>query len=116
MSAVDDLRRAATLLRERAEAARRATASEVWRSEPNGTSWTVWGTVEDDWRRRVGVVRSYDAAAHIAALHPGVALALADWLDTVAVYAEAVYAESEGYPPGPSHALAVARAYLGEQS
>jgi hypothetical protein len=46
-------------------------------------------------------------ATYIAALHPGVGKALADWLDSAAVDAEQI---------GPDHrALAVVRALLGSE-
>lgn len=48
---------------------------------------------------------------YIAAMHPGVGLALADWLDREADHRHAV---DVGQPiPGGEHALAVARQLLG---
>ena len=49
-------------------------------------------------------------AAHIASWHPAVALAVADWLADEAAGAQT----ATGQPT--AHALAVARAYLGEAS
>lgn len=96
--------RAAALMRERAEA---ATPGQ----------WTVtFGFVG---ARRVPFVSipgqdgarmpRQDDAEHIAAWHPAVALAVADWLDLEAEFAT-------GADPGlaSNEALAVARAYLGE--
>jgi hypothetical protein len=55
---------------------------------------------------------------YIAAMHPGVGVALADWLDSTAATVDAV---TKRYPPGAdasvhwvAPALAVARAVLGE--
>jgi hypothetical protein len=47
-------------------------------------------------------------AAYVATMHPGVAIALADWLDMYAVYV------GNGGIYGLAPALAVARAILGE--
>ncbi len=118
------MRRAAKLMRERAQAA------------PEGP-WSmrdIWGPhVRDGLTRAARIVNDADdtviepsrygddlvarpgAFEHIAWMHPGVALAVADWLDFEAVNA-----------PGPgdvylrggriAYALTVACAYLGEGS
>lgn len=142
------LRRAASLMRERAEAARAGR----WFQEGDEVraNWTLvrqvatcHGSID------IGNVAN---AAHIASWHPAVALAVADWLDAVAAVhwpkrhdrlSESHYnAEpeheciatdcdeacwTEGYicngcgtteckPEITAHALAVARAYLGESA
>ncbi|MFD9223772.1 hypothetical protein ACFWDI_28165 [Streptomyces sp. NPDC060064] len=51
-------------------------------------------------------------ALYIAVMHPGVGLALADWLDAEADY----YAPSPTHPTHLVHALAVARAINGDPS
>jgi hypothetical protein len=56
---------------------------------------------------------------YIASMHPGVALAVADWLDDEAERAAGMagYEDSDAYPlmlDGFRHPLAVARAYLGD--
>lgn len=106
----DLLRRAASLMRERAEAA----TPGPWTVKPHGARhdcMTVRGVGDE----HVAYYTGTPDAAHIAAMHPAVALAVADWLDAASAKAEAVEASGltfggvEGKP-----ALAVARAYLGE--
>jgi len=116
-SPAEELRAAAKLMRERAEA---ATAGP----------WTAWvmgsegylvlragGTVRERGRNRVGRfgLKDWDGdkadAEYVASMHPLVALAVADWLDIEAGILE------KGLPdPGAgwAEARAVARAYLGE--
>lgn len=53
-------------------------------------------------------------AEYIATMHPGIGLALADWLDLAAGTAE--FAEQWNLPNTNRHPLAVARAVLGEAS
>lgn len=93
MSAAE-LRQAAALMRERAEAAPddMATPSDM-------TGWACDGSWIVDYDER--------AANHFAHWHPAVALAVADWLDTEANHVESGYGQRGG------QALAVARAYLG---
>ena len=105
MSDADLLRRAAALMRERAEAAGSEWNADV---EP-GDSLHLWvtdcdpsdPTGETAMQRLVG---GADApwSEHIASWHPAVALAVADWLDEVGATDDDAIA-----------ALAVARAYLG---
>ena len=103
-SNVDLLGRAAALMRERAKLA----ADGPWtargcdvtgRPSEDGSEYAVaaYATTEGD-------------AAHIASLHPAVAVALANWLDETATIAT----ENGGWVPG--EALVVARAYLGDAS
>jgi hypothetical protein len=131
----DVLRRAARLMRERAEAA----SAGPWTSQGGGfvmppTPWSVGTT----WRDAAiihpnfangGVQRANADAAHIASWHPAVALAVADWLDNTAYWltcdecnaskdrcTEARQAGKRACCPDCSHARAatsVARAYLG---
>lgn len=91
------LLRAASLMRERAEA---VVMSEVAESRAR--------------RRAAAAILGDPSADHIAAWNPAAALAVADWLD--------FQAEVERRLGGPDYetpadhpALAVARAYLGEQ-
>lgn len=91
----ETLRRAASLMRDRAEA---AGATEGW-----------WG-IEPLVRALDGTFSPPDARAdakHIASWRPAVALAVADWLDDAATLADETGRIDR-------HALAVARAYLGE--
>lgn len=109
MPDADLLRRAAALMRERAEAA-------TWTAAPWGVDeiGAVWAQEADGQPIPISS-RSTDAdAEHIASWHPAVALAVADWLD-----AEAESHRADLVGPFPSaccrmsQALAVARAYLG---
>lgn len=107
MSAETTLRRAAALMRERAEAAR----AGVWFSE--GVE------VAARWRDPRSVALTYGSevpegnvanAAHIASWHPAVTLAVADLLDYLAPLADG--------PWGPDstidRAVRIAECYLGE--
>ena len=109
----DLLRRAAALMRERAES---ATLHPKY-----SLPWMVDLDKEDEPRivlapKDVGgwdgmiVARCIQAddAEHIASWHPAVALAVADWLDATA-------STLVTYRAGYAEALIVARAYLGEQ-
>lgn len=49
-------------------------------------------------------------AAYICTMHPGVGRAIADWLTV-----EMVHLENDNFPALHAHALAVARAILGDQ-
>lgn len=107
----DLLRRAAASMRERANSA----TPGVWKlwgmsvyADQDGTSDLDTAVHIADTTHEAGL-RTFNAA-HIASWHPAVALAVADWLD-----AEALYAETGTADPAPG-ALAVARAYLGEPS
>lgn len=110
----ETLRRAAALMRERTEKLPPSPwyPVEIGRAVATSREWVV-----DSPSRLVagnlGLSRDPVAepmAEHIASWHPAVALAVADWLDYAASYAQA------GVAPSYTHyALAVARAYLGEQ-
>ena len=97
----DLLRRAATVLRERAEDA----APGPWE--------VSWGAVRGPEQHAVASPARRDGL-YIATMDPIVGLALADWLDRAA-WAE----DMSGYKPQvphKDHALTVARAVLGEAS
>ena len=123
MTPAEELRTAAKLMRERVQG---ATAGPWTVREEHGRD-----IADEGWsdvrvvRPGAGVAITYlsnvlegspheDNAAYIASMHPGVALAVADWLDSVTD-------RWIGVPAGPSEpepedfdaALAVARAYLG---
>jgi hypothetical protein len=104
------LRRAASLMRERATAAAK-DAPPPWLADK---PWSPGQETEvrDVERNSIaysesGHNASMDAtvAPHVASWHPAVALAVADWLDAAAKY-----------PRQSSQALAVARAYLGSDA
>ncbi|HEY1177559.1 MAG TPA: hypothetical protein VGF17_15485 [Phytomonospora sp.] len=117
---VETLRRAAQLMRERAEAAN----AGPWTAEPIGSEgYRVYGApavgITPRHKRRPVVaactwepfLASKADAEHIAAWHPAVAIAVAAWLDS-----EAMYVEDFGLAADvtTAHAVAVAEAYLGE--
>lgn len=80
----DLLRRAAALMRERAEA---ATTHTPWQLLPldddYAPPWTVASTHPEGERTYV-CQEARHAGEHIASWHPAVALAVADWLDEAA--------------------------------
>ena len=92
----DELRQAAATLRERAEAATHpgygwrlgdtAGANEVWAPrDPADHDAFMIATTATRLNPAPGV-RGYADADYIAMMHPGVGLALADWLDVEAGY------------------------------
>ena len=110
----DILRRAAALMRGRAEAATpspwRLNADErcvrhPWDDSPD-SGWILW----DD-----SMEHSEDLSdgEHIASWHPAVGLAVADWLDATADTRDDPYYR-ENYDDLMRPAIAVARAYLNE--
>lgn len=104
----ETIRRAATLMRERA---REVNHVFPWRAEGRDVTATQdYDGNDPDWDMGVVLARCtrQDEAEHIASWHPIAALAVADWL---AVAADA-YESWPGAEPG--HSLKVARAYLGE--
>jgi hypothetical protein len=108
-TAVETLREAARLMRERAQAAQ-AIADVIgdwWSDEGLRDAFAaVTGDVD------VPMTGAAEDAAHIASWHPAVALAVADWLDLVA---DGLTELDVRTLPG-DRALAVARAYLGSGS
>lgn len=109
------LRRAAALMRERAQAATAGPwslvpgAANVWHFPEEGAPAVVVKAIG----RAVGM----SDAEHIASWHPAVALAVADWLDVAAdsptCICDCHLADGDPHCEH-SAALAVARAYLGE--
>ena len=102
----ETLRRAASLMRERAEAASPPPwVGTVWPKEIPGVYSQA---IEDARGLDPEIARTLDKpdAEHIASWHPAVTLAVADWLD--------VTARDVGTSTLAFHAaIAVARAYLG---
>ena len=80
------LREAATLLRERAEAAREVGGKGSWRVHETGY------TVMDGAGLDIGTVATEAESTYIATMYPGVALAVADWLDAEATTLDAMAA------------------------
>lgn len=127
------LRKAASLMRERAEAA----SPSPWAHETGNPGMhhiladdgTFVCDLEDGYAEN-GLtghdVPADDDAEHIASWHPAVALAVADWLEDAAAAADddvRAYAEERARgkypywsPSVDSQALAVARAYLGSDA
>lgn len=105
----DVLRRAASLMRERAEAA----TPGPW-TEDEILGCACCRAVRWDHRTRV-LDASDNDTPHIASWHPAVALAVADWLENSATTIEGLadVGSSVVVPPG---CYAVARAYLGESA
>jgi hypothetical protein len=131
VTAVEEIRRAAALMRERAQ---EASGGGSWRYE-DGESVGAWTLYDEHWN--IATLTTYDTESynyaermpaarhpgyidpdangrHIASWHPAVALAIADWLD----YAADNWGETDprfvGRPGAHiTPALAVARAYLG---
>jgi hypothetical protein len=89
------LRRAATQMRERAEATSSVT-------ELSGQEWHHVESL-------MGEGKWAEDAEHIASWTPTVALAVADWLDLTATWFDGAPTSAEA-----EAALTVARAYLGE--
>lgn len=114
------LREAAALMRERAKAATPGPWSEVREGESLGCLAVVAGS-DDELDVAPAVIPTN--AAHIASWHPGVALAVADWLDREADGMDLIAATTRvaieiGGELTMQHstheeALTVARAYLG---
>ena len=112
----ETLRKAASLMRERATDATEGPWLVTFIPETAVPSqhlvdrWYVMGCFDQDPRRQTGpaAMCEYEPdVRHIASWHPAVALAVADWLDCQAdTTCDCGVDES---------ALAVARAYLGEQ-
>ena len=126
MTAVDELRRAATLMRERA----RAATPSPWLGDPTGTVVAAADLVDDGTPEKVlpsggpmEVAECYRNetpdehgrnAAHIASWHPAVALAVAAMLDAVAAtfHPDQLVLGEDFWSDVQHAALAVARTYL----
>jgi hypothetical protein len=120
---VETLRRAAALMRERAE----VTTPGPWithemdsifvGNQADGRTSGLWAIVHSSSdcladMKPAAADRVRADAEHIASWDPVVALAVADWLDWVATALD-----DDGHPyPNEVLALAVARAYLGDQA
>lgn len=105
----ETIRRAAGLMRERAEG---INLIFPWRAEGRVVTATQDFDGDDpDWDMGFGVAvcTRQDEAEHIASWHPLVAAAVADWLDAAAKLYEDPTRRVVG-----NHALKIARAYLGE--
>lgn len=107
---VETLRRAASLMRERAEASAVYAQVEGW-WQPEGIRDVMLGF--DD-----SIIGADEDAEHIASWHPAVALAVADWLDATAAENDSPPDSALGFlnfiGADALAALAAARAYLGE--
>lgn len=101
----DLLRRAASLMRERAEAV----------EAPGGDDITMpWAEAYGPSTQMNGLERV--EATHIASWHPDVALAVADWLDDEADEIPPGNVETKWGPIEKAPAVRVARFYLGESA
>jgi hypothetical protein len=106
------IREAAQVMRQRAKA---ATAGP-WESLDDGDRLVAWkldpsGQFDDDFDYVVDEPISNAAnAEHIASWHPGVALAVAALLDSLADLYAAGFVEPQPLP------MAIVRAYLGKES
>lgn len=117
----DLLRRAAALMRERAEA---ATPGPWWWNSSmeddlhaDAAGWVGHDRAGDGFLEFVASTANhpdgFGDGVHIASWHPAVALAVADWLDeTAATHDDPYYREN--YDDLIRPAVAVARAFLGE--
>lgn len=114
----ETLRRAAALMRERAEAATQTAAP--WGVDEIGG---IWGQEADGQPIPIANNATDADAEHIASWHPAVALAVADWLEAKAEQDDKGPCDGAGtvgvcnlceHDYGHVAALAVARAYLGE--
>lgn len=105
------IRRAAAVMRERAEAVIHVFP---WRAEGRDVTATQdYDGMDPDWDMGVVLARCtrQDEAEHIASWHPLVAAAVADWLERAADD-DAEDMQCDHW----DHALKVALAYLGEAS
>lgn len=116
-SPADVIHRAAALMRERVA----ELPPLPWKAEGRDVLATQDYEADEargwlpDWGRayNVAVCPRQDEAEHVASWSPPVALAVAEWLGAAAATAERAEAEGASIHPD-SHALKVARAYLGE--
>lgn len=108
-SPAETIRRAAQLMRERAE----AMPPGLWRAEGRDVTATQdYEGDEPDWdcAFNVAVCRRQDEAQHVAAMH-NAARDIAGWLER-----EAALIDAPGGAAAERYPLAAARAYLGEPS
>lgn len=128
----DTLRRAAALMRKRAQAAiadgwnEPGVATEAWAPRRKDQRQLIVGCGKDQYdrsdpeawvpKRYVADAEEESFAEHIAALHPCVALLIADTWDEVANVSAFEERLAGVYSPSAieAHAVAAARAYLGE--
>lgn len=122
------LREAAALMREQAEAATQPVNSQGWiidNEDPFALVTEVYTGPLSPGSRDVATTGTAADAAYIAAIHPAVALAVADWLD--AAYADwhrkehslgdrSIRAMSGETNEPDARALTVALTYLGRQA
>lgn len=109
------LRRAAALMRERAGAA-------TWTLMPWGVDevGAVWAQEADGQPVPISSRSTDNDAEHIASWHPVVALAVADWLEQTAgdwqlIEDGLLWSSAIAWDATKVRALAVARAYLGDE-
>lgn len=122
----ETLRRAATLMRERAEAA--LGPDYEWKVDVGADERSTWWAFTDEDHLCANGILTLDSLPqwtdrlnlweHITGWSPAVALAVADWLDHAAQHAETRIADGWALNDSPCdpRALNVARAYLGEAS
>lgn len=111
----ETLRKAAALMRERAQAASRPLP--CWQALI-GDSWDGSNAVTEGLGHPIAFLgegpKAESDCRHIASWHPTVALAVADWLDYMAVGWREPFLAAGAHWGDQDCALAVARAYLGE--
>ncbi|MFE6080008.1 hypothetical protein [Streptomyces virginiae] len=115
MTPADELHAAADKLRTTARDAERESPSP-WRLDRDVVRCNDGGIVAD----ASGEPNHAGDLPYIAAMHPGVGAALADWLDAAAVHVRAGYVCCDNgahrcYESATPQALAVARQILGSQ-
>ena len=119
----ETLRKAAALMRERAEAATPGPWVYAYESVTVEVDGCTCGTQGGPWGHESGcglelphVEASAPDAEHIASWHPAVALAVADWLDAEADVDEVAREMGGRGHTEESQCVAVARAYLGSDA
>lgn len=107
----ETIRRAATLMRERA---REVNHVFPWRAEGRDVTATQdYDGNDPDWDMGVVLARCtrQDEAEHIASWHPLVALAVAGWMES---FNGTAWGPAVRHSPEYEYALKIARVYLGE--
>jgi hypothetical protein len=119
----ETLKRAAKLMRERAEAATAGPWEHPLENEvtygyrqAGGRHVATWIANTDAGDGDISEEQSLANAEHIASWHPGVALAIADALDNEAHAAELVGGDADAVNLPDERILKVALTYLGEES